>query len=81
MKPSHVIPILCLFALPAMAGDDTAARKLAKDNNCFRCHAIDRQASVDFSLDLYAGAALARLLGTEETVPRYAVHLLGIGYP
>jgi len=39
-----------------------------------------RLASADFSLDLYSGATLARLLGTEETAPRYTAHLLGISY-
>jgi len=43
MKLAPCIPVLCMLALPAMANDDAAARKLAKDNNCFRCHAIDRE--------------------------------------
>jgi cytochrome c len=35
-----------LFALcsaAAWGADDMAARKLAKDNNCFRCHAVERE--------------------------------------
>lgn len=27
----------------ALATDDLAARKLAKENNCFRCHAVERE--------------------------------------
>ncbi len=27
----------------ALAVDDDAARKLAKQNNCFRCHAVERE--------------------------------------
>lgn len=27
----------------AQAADDIAARKLAKANNCFRCHAVERE--------------------------------------
>jgi len=34
--------LLCLMAGQALAIDDQAARRLAKQNNCFRCHAIDR---------------------------------------
>lgn len=43
MKTTLTILILCLLTTPVMANDDAAARKLAKDNNCFRCHAIDRE--------------------------------------
>jgi len=43
MKLSHYPLLLGILALPAMANEDAAARKLAKDNNCFRCHAIDRE--------------------------------------
>lgn len=39
-----------------------------------------RLASADFALDLYAPAMYARLLGTNETAPRYAAHLLGVSY-
>lgn len=36
--------ILCAgTGLPAHAQDEYAARMLAKQNNCFRCHAIDRE--------------------------------------
>lgn len=37
---------LCLgLLMPAFcrAADDIAARKLAKSNNCFRCHAVERE--------------------------------------
>jgi cytochrome c len=27
----------------AVAADDIAARRLAKENNCFRCHAVERE--------------------------------------
>jgi cytochrome c len=40
------LPALALFTcfcLPAFAVDDEAARKLAKQNNCFRCHAVERE--------------------------------------
>jgi cytochrome c len=43
MKASRFAFLLGILALPAMANEDAAARKLAKDNNCFRCHAIDRE--------------------------------------
>lgn len=34
--------VLTLGQNPAWSADEIAARKLAKKNNCFRCHAIDR---------------------------------------
>lgn len=33
---------LALLPPSATAADEAAARRLAKQNNCFRCHAIDR---------------------------------------
>lgn len=38
-----LLGLLGLLGLPALASDDVAARKLAKENNCFRCHAIERE--------------------------------------
>ena len=36
--------VLCTtLGMPAHAQDEYAARMLAKQNNCFRCHAIDRE--------------------------------------
>src|SRR5574343_1702070 len=36
--------VLCTtLGMPAHAEDEYAARMLAKQNNCFRCHAIDRE--------------------------------------
>lgn len=31
------------FSLPVRAADEAAARELARTNNCFKCHAIDKQ--------------------------------------
>lgn len=42
----HAAPALVLCAILGMsahAQDEYAARTLAKQNNCFRCHAIDRE--------------------------------------
>lgn len=45
MNPAKYLCIaLGLCAIQgASAADDMAARKLAKENNCFRCHAVDRE--------------------------------------
>ena len=32
-----------MAALPAQAADEAAARELARANNCFKCHAIDKE--------------------------------------
>lgn len=37
-----VVSVLCTVSI-AHAADDIAARKLAKNNNCFRCHAVERE--------------------------------------
>jgi cytochrome c len=34
---------LLLFTTPSWAIDGVAAEKLVKDNNCFKCHAVDRK--------------------------------------
>ncbi len=39
-----------------------------------------RLASADFALDLYTTASLTRLLGTQESAPRFNVHMLGVSY-
>ena len=31
------------FSLPVQAADEAAARELARANNCFKCHAIDKE--------------------------------------
>lgn len=41
--PAALFVILSLGCDLAGAFDDMAARKLAKDNNCFRCHAVERE--------------------------------------
>ena len=33
----------CLFSLDAAAVDADAAQRLARQSNCFRCHAIDKK--------------------------------------
>jgi len=50
MKKPALITLAALLSLPlwlvppqALAADDVAARKLAKQNNCFRCHAVERE--------------------------------------
>jgi cytochrome c len=32
----------CAFAMPVAAADDAAATKMAKDNGCTKCHAVDK---------------------------------------
>ncbi len=39
-----------------------------------------RLASTDFALDLYANENLTRLLGTQESAPRFDTHWLGVSY-
>lgn len=43
--PSRLLlaSLLLLASQPVRAFDDAAARRLAKDNNCFRCHAVARE--------------------------------------
>lgn len=45
MKPSLtvIVPTLIAASHGALAADDLAARRLAKENNCFRCHAVERE--------------------------------------
>jgi cytochrome c len=40
---TSLIVLLWGLPAPAAAADDLAARKLAKENNCFRCHAVERE--------------------------------------
>ena len=42
---AFVMPILLGFAIPqsASAVDADAARALARQNNCFKCHGIDKE--------------------------------------
>lgn len=42
---AFVMPILLGFALPqsASAADADAARALARQNNCFKCHGIEKE--------------------------------------
>lgn len=44
LRPA-VLLLFCCFGGggAALAADDLAARKLAKANNCFRCHAVERE--------------------------------------
>jgi cytochrome c len=37
------LALLTIATGPAWGIDDLAARKLAKENNCFRCHAVERE--------------------------------------
>jgi cytochrome c len=37
------IMIGAMAALPAQAADEAAARELARANNCFKCHAVDKE--------------------------------------
>jgi cytochrome c len=44
IQPSTLLACLLLLLSPAVdAVDADAARKLAKQNNCFRCHAVERE--------------------------------------
>jgi len=46
MPLRHALSLIVLVGTlsgPASAADDLAARKLAKENNCFRCHAVERE--------------------------------------
>ncbi len=38
-----LLPLIALACHGAHAADDLAARRLAKENNCFRCHAVERE--------------------------------------
>ncbi len=38
-----VITLAALFAVPAHAFDEEAAKALAKKNDCTKCHAVDRE--------------------------------------
>jgi cytochrome c len=38
-----LLPLIALVCRDATAADDLAARRLAKENNCFRCHAVERE--------------------------------------
>jgi cytochrome c len=35
--------LACAFALPAAAADEAAAKTLARQSNCFKCHAVDKK--------------------------------------
>jgi cytochrome c len=45
MNRVFLVRLLCLLVMARMswAADDRDARKLAKENNCFRCHAVERE--------------------------------------
>lgn len=38
-----VAALLAMTATPASAADENAARALARQSNCFKCHAIDKK--------------------------------------
>jgi cytochrome c len=49
-RPIHAVAIAGLFAgmalaaaVPARAADEEAARALARQSNCFKCHAVDKK--------------------------------------
>jgi len=43
LSPALLGGLLSLLSSAALAVDADAARKLAKQNNCFRCHAVERE--------------------------------------
>lgn len=45
MTFASITRLICLLVATQMAwaADDIGARKLAKENNCFRCHAVERE--------------------------------------
>ena len=86
-SPYEVVggPGLSTQALPAVTRRSTELRLTARyaldDVSALRlAYLYRRLTSADFALDLYTTASLSRLLGTEETAPRYAAHVLGISY-
>jgi cytochrome c len=54
LRPSHaratagfaasaLVAVLALAARPALAADEEAAKTLARQSNCFKCHAVDKK--------------------------------------
>jgi cytochrome c len=43
LPPALLGGLLLLLSSAVLAVDADAARKLAKQNNCFRCHAVERE--------------------------------------
>jgi cytochrome c len=43
MKVAAALAVTAAFGAPAQAADEAAARALARQSNCFKCHAIDKK--------------------------------------
>jgi cytochrome c len=59
-----------LFSTPAFAVDAAAAQALARQNNCFKCHAVDKKKDGPAWKDV-----AAKLKGDKDAVAKLTKHL------
>jgi cytochrome c len=62
--------VALLFSAPALAVDAAAAQALARQNNCFKCHAIDKKKDAPSWKEV-----AAKLKGNKDAVAILTKHL------